>query len=427
MAIQTREQLGRFYRQHLETAILPFWLAHGIDDECGGFFTCFDNSGDRLASTDKYTWSQGRFVWLWSRLSAMASRGLIAQDPAMLLQLAASGFAFLDRHVFLENGNCAYVLERDGTPKESIPGQGYDTSFYADCFVIIGFAEYARVGRDPRPLERALSLYDRVTERFATSTPRSEPYPIPDDYAAHSVPMIMLNVSQELANALEAFDHPRGAAIRSRATEYLREIMERFRQEDDRIAEILPLRGQSTETILCRHVTPGHALESMWFVMTEAERAGRRDWIEAAARVIKRAFALGWDADYGGLLRYVDRNGGMPRGERVGGAYERLVADTWDTKIWWPHSEALYAPLLAHALTGDDDLLALHARIHDYVFATFPNPNADVGEWIQIRDREGRPMDKVVALPVKDPFHIMRNLLLLVELLNGPRGFCGAG
>jgi len=427
MSIQTRDQLGHFYRQHLETAILPFWLAHSIDDECGGFFTCFDNSSDRLASTDKYTWSQGRFVWLWSRLSVMAGAGLIKQDPAMLLRLAASGFAFLDRHVFLDNGNCAYVLERDGTRKESVPGQGFDTSFYADCFVIIGFAEYARVGHDRYPLDRALSLYDRVTERLATGTPRSEPYPIPDGYAAHSVPMIMLNLSQELANALEAFDHPRGAEVRSRATEYLREIMERFRQEDDRIAEILPLRGQPTDTALCRHVTPGHALESMWFVMTEAERAGRHDWIEAATRVIKRAFALGWDGEYEGLLRYVDREGGMPRGERVGGAYERLVVDTWDTKIWWPHAEALYAPLLAYALTGDGDLLALHSRIHDYVFATFPNPDASVGEWIQIRDREGRPMDKVVALPVKDPFHIMRSLLLLVELLNGQRAFPGVG
>lgn len=421
MVMGMQDDLRQFYRQHLETAILPFWLTRGIDHEYGGFFTCFDNDGERLASTDKYTWSQGRFVWLWSRLSEMASRGLITQDPAMLLRLAASGFAFLDRHVLLENGNCAYVLDRDGARKEFIAGQGYDTSFYADCFVIIGFAEYARVGRESHPLDRALTLYDRVMERLATGTPRSEPTPIPEGYAAHSVPMIMLNVSQELANALEAFGHPRAADVRSRAVAYMREILERFRQEDDHIAEILPLHGQSPETILCRHVTPGHAIECMWFVMVEAERAGRHDWIETAARVIKRSFALGWDTEYGGLYHHVDREGGMPRGDHVGGAYERLVVDTWDTKIWWPHSEALYASLLAYSRTGDDDLLALHSRIHAYVFATFPNPNAAVGEWIQIRDRAGRPMDKIVALPVKDPFHIMRNLMLIVELLSASR------
>jgi len=50
---------------------------------------------------------------------------------------------------------------------------------------------------------------------------------------------------------------------------------------------------------------------------------------------------------------------------------------------------------------------------------TFPNPDRAVGEWIQIRDRAGRPLDKVVGLPVKDPYHVIRNLMLLVELCEG--------
>lgn len=60
----------------------------------------------------------------------------------------------------------------------------------------------------------------------------------------------------------------------------------------------------------------------------------------------------------------------------------------------------------------------LHDVVHAYAFATFPNPDGAVGEWIQIRDRRGRPLDKVVGLPVKDPYHLTRNLLLLVELLH---------
>ena len=30
----------------------------------------------------------------------------------------------------------------------------------------------------------------------------------------------------------------------------------------------------------------------------------------------------------------------------------------------------------------------------------------------------GEPQEKVVALPVKDPFHIIRNLILIIELLS---------
>ena len=52
-------------------------------------------------------------------------------------------------------------------------------------------------------------------------------------------------------------------------------------------------------------------------------------------------------------------------------------------------------------------------------FRTFPNPNPKIGEWIQIRNRLGEPESKVVALPVKDPFHIARNLILIIDLLEG--------
>lgn len=68
--------------------------------------------------------------------------------------------------------------------------------------------------------------------------------------------------------------------------------------------------------------------------------------------------------------------------------------------------------------TGRADLFACHDRAHRYTMATFP---AGPGrEWIQIRDRAGAPLEATVALPVKDPFHIARALLLLVELLAEP-------
>lgn len=36
---------------------------------------------------------------------------------------------------------------------------------------------------------------------------------------------------------------------------------------------------------------------------------------------------------------------------------------------------------------------------------------------MQIHTRGGQPEDRVVALPVKDPYHVIRNLSLLIELL----------
>jgi N-acylglucosamine 2-epimerase len=153
--------------------------------------------------------------------------------------------------------------------------------------------------------------------------------------------------------------------------------------------------------------------------MTEAKRVGNMTAIEKAVHVTKKAYELGWDDKYGGLLHYVDRDGGSPQGRELGGnSFERNIIETPETKLWWPHSEALYTLLLAYEITGDQELTTLYEKTHAYTFATFPHPDRAIGEWIQIRDRAGEPLTKVVALPVKDPYHILRNLLLIVELLS---------
>ena len=120
---------------------------------------------------------------------------------------------------------------------------------------------------------------------------------------------------------------------------------------------------------------------------------------------------------YGGLFRFVHKDGGKPRGTEEGSTLEKLIIDTWDMKLWWPHSEALYTTLLLYDITGKIKWANTYAKMEDYVFATFPNYDKTIGEWIQIRNRQGEPMEKVVALPVKDPFHIIRNFILIIRLL----------
>jgi len=95
----------------------------------------------------------------------------------------------------------------------------------------------------------------------------------------------------------------------------------------------------------------------------------------------------------------------------------KKVQNDWDSKLWWPHSESLYTTLLCYEKSQDLNFLELYKKSYDYTFKTFPNPDPSVGEWIQIRNRLGLPVQKVVALPVKDPYHIMRNVILIIELL----------
>lgn len=400
-----------FYRDHIQNVLLPFWTP-AVDSESGGIFTCFDNAGETLISTDKYTWSQGRFVWLWSRIVRMIRDGMLPGDADLFLRQAREAAAFLRRHVFLPNGNCVYVLSATGEQKSD------DSSLYADCFVLLGFSECANVSGDRELLEEALSLYDRLILRLATGAFRTDPYPIPAGYAAHSLAMVRLRFTQSLGAAAKSLGHARADELAAAELQAAAILLDTFVQPGGAVLEMIPPGPEQSGTILARHATPGHALESMWFVLRTAAANGRQDMFERACQSIEWAIQIGWDEELGGLFRYTDREGGAPRGISTGDGYETLMLDTWDTKIWWPHSEALFSTLAAATLTESPKFHAMHERVHEYVFRTFPNPNRKIGEWIQIRDRRGEPLNKCVALPVKDPYHILQNLLLCVELLH---------
>lgn len=345
----------------------------------------------------------------------MSEGGWLAEPVQEYIQHARKTYDFLENHVFLPNGACRFRLTREGEPIEE------DVSFYADCFVVLGYTEFARLTKDRAVLEKALALFDHIERRLAAGQVRSEPYPVPAGYEAHGFSMILLNVSQELAGALEEAGHERAADLRQRSSGYMEKIMTAFCTEEGIILEVIPADGSSdTETLLGRHVNPGHAIECMWFVITEAKKLGRDDVMEQALKVVRKSFELGWDPEFGGLLRYVDRNGGQPRGRRMEGdrRFEELVNDTWDLKLWWPHSEAVYTSLLCYSISGQTEFQEMYKTLKAYTFGTFPSADPQIGEWVQIRNRDGRPADRVAALPVKDPYHILRNLLLAIQLLN---------
>lgn len=119
---------------------------------------------------------------------------------------------------------------------------------------------------------------------------------------------------------------------------------------------------------------------------------------------MRRHLEAGWDEEHGGIFLAIDALGG----DEIGWKFP-------DTKIWWPHTEALYALLLSYEATGEEWCLEWHKKVHEYTYAHFPL--AGTGEWTQKLDREGKPLTEVVALPVKDPFHLPRALIYCVEVL----------
>jgi N-acylglucosamine 2-epimerase len=122
-----------------------------------------------------------------------------------------------------------------------------------------------------------------------------------------------------------------------------------------------------------------------------------------------RHLRLGWDREQGGgLLLAIDAGGSADVGWKFA-----------ETKLWWPHTEALYAALLGWDQTGRGEFLDWYEQTWRVCLDHFVD--WDHGEWRQKLDRSFAPIHDVVALPVKDPFHLPRSLILQIELLE--RGF----
>ncbi len=411
-----------FFRTELKDNLLFFWMERCLDEENGGYFNCFSNDGSRLVSTDKYTWSMGRFLWIFSRLATMESDLFTSEEREELLRYAKSGRDFLMRHALIgkDDYRCVFLMSADGSPKALDGHEGYDLSISADCFVVMGFAAYSLAAKDEEAWRFAKTLGESVWERYQSGNFRSLPYPVSSTYRSHAKPMILTNMCCELYRAAAFFDKDYSSSLLNKIKLCHEEVFEVFTDENNLLHEFRYAEGDFPENLFGQHINPGHTLEDMWFQLDAAELLGEERYLSQIARTAKSTVTLGWDEDFGGLLHFVPCDGLKTRYTPEDAKDEvqmRLVLDDWGSKLWWVHSEALYTTLLLYFRTLDEDFLTAFFKVFDYTYRTFPNPDRTVREWIQIRTREGKPQEKVVALPVKDPYHIMRNVLLIIELL----------
>ena len=416
------QALAKFYTQHLRHTMLPFWLERAPDREQGGFFTCFTPDGVQLASTDKFTWSQGRVAWLFSRMATSPAQIFSDAERAEFLSIARSAANFLLKHCIRPDG-CYFVTTRDGSPKEHAPGLGLCPSTFADVFVVLGLAYYAAASRDSRLLDKAIDLFYQIEQKAADQSFRTAPYIVDPGMRLAIVPMYILNLTNELRRACKLLGDSRAGLFDSFAVKYGSMILDKFRQPGNLVLEQLGADLNPADSFLGRYTNPGHSVEIGWFILEGCISRGDKTNADRAVSIIKRAVDSGGDSEFGGIFYYVDVDGMQPRGRVVteADASARPQYDRdWSNKLWWPHTEALYALLLAYWHTGDDWLLERFLQLHDYTFKTFPNPDESIGEWIQLRDRQGRPLHDDVGgrLPVKDPYHANRNLLMLIELLS---------
>ncbi|MCC6616650.1 MAG: AGE family epimerase/isomerase [Anaerolineae bacterium] len=387
MLPQPLSDLRSAYRRHLLDDVVPFWERHSLDREYGGYFNSLDRAG-AVYDGDKAVWLQGRAVWMFSKLYNTVDRRQSWLDAARL------GYDFLVRHAFDSDGRMFFSLTREGKPLRK---RRY---YFSETFAAIAFAEYAQATGSDEAAERAKSVYRLIVDLYRHPD-KLPPKVIPQTRQAksHAIPMILLATSQEmrLLDSDPLYDEIAGEAVHQIVNQFMKPEMQA-------LLETIGPNGEYLNTVEGRVVTPGHAIESAWFLMHEAQHRGDRSLVARAAQIIDWSLERGWDREYGGLYYFVDVEGKPP------------TQLEWDMKLWWPHTEALYATLLAHHLTGEQRFADWFAKLHEWSFGHFADP--EYGEWYGYLHRDGSVSTPLKGGMWKGFFHLPRALWLIMRLLD---------
>ena len=381
-------ELRQFLHQHLTEHVLPFWFPKLIDQRHGGLNNCVQDDGEVL-STEKYLWSQGRALWVLSKLF-----NDIDQDSKWL-EMATPIFKLLTDYGRNTDREWHFSLNADGTPARE------PHSIYVDGFCIYGLTEYAKATGHAKSLDIALEAYTDASPKLDDHRlVRTMPHPIPKGYQSHGPLMLFAHVFHELGILSGRED------IQQRALELADKILtQHLDPESGQLHEFVAPGGQKDSSDIGQTAIPGHVVESMWFLEEIYRYHGQSEKIPLLLETIRIHLELGWDQHFGGLVLATHLGGGKPQWHNPLG------------KIWWAHTESLQALLMTYAHTREKWAEDWYWKVHDYSFTHFPN--WDSGDWFHNLDREGKPtIPYLQTLPVKDPFHLPRALIYSIKILD---------
>jgi N-acylglucosamine 2-epimerase len=385
------EELLELYRHTLFEDVVPFWLNNSVDRKHGGFLNCLDRDGS-VYSIDKAMWIQCRAVWMFAKLYNEVER-----KPEWI-EAARNGYDFIRKYGFDADGRMFFVVTRDGKPLRR------SRYLFTETFGVIACAEYSRAACDENALEKARDLYRLIVDLYRNPG-RLMPKIIPETRTtrAHGMSMILLATTQELRRVLEDPLH------KEVIDQSLHDVLNFFvKPEEKALFEVVGPNGERLRSPEGRCINPGHAIETSWFMMHESCHRNDRFLLNSALDVLRWSLELGWDKEFGGLLYFVDIEG-KPA--------EQLE---WDMKLWWPHTEALYALLLAYHLTGNSIYEEWYERVHQWSFGHFPD--SQYGEWFGYLHRDGSLASRLKGSMWKGPFHLPRALLYGWKLLEEMKG-----
>jgi len=329
----------------------------------------------------------GRSVWMFSRLYNACGQKQAYLDAARL------GVTFLEKHGQDKQGRYYFSLTREGKPTF------FQRKPYSAVFAMLAYLEYARASGQTQYRRKAVDLFWQITQWIDQPELLGRPTlaGTPETSTLANV-MVLAGMAVELAredqdDAYIAFLKKALAACRLHYDPQRRILMEHVAMDGSSLLE-------SPEG---RLFNPGHSIEVAWFMLHVSDRVHDDDARAMAHDVIEGSLDTGWDREHGGLYYFMDVEN-----------RPTLQLES-SMKLWWPHTEALYALVLAYSQTEEPRWLSWLERVHDYTFKHFVD--TEQGAWFGYCDRRGHLTHTAKGGNYKGFFHVPRALLFCIQAI----------
>jgi len=405
----TLRQLEKQYEHDIFKDFFPFLDKYVVDHERGGFMTNVDRDGT-LHNTTKNTWYCGRGIWAYSFLYNNLDR------KQRYLDIAEKSVRFILRHA--PEGDLLWAPEftKEGEPivleGQFIGGKYYPVSaeVSGDLFIANALAEFSRAAGDASYWNQAKEIVLKCVRIFdrpdyapnAAQVYLGKDAPSLPGARIMGVSMLLLNVTQQM---LAHRDDAELSAVNQRAVDAV--LTKHYNPEYDLLNEVLNHDWSRPDNVYRHLVYTGHAIETMWMMISEAWRRKDKDLFRRAEALFKRHIEVAWDAVFGGFFR----------------GLRDVYANLWILdKPLWTQEEVLIGTLFLIEHTGAEWAQEWFARTFAFVQDKYSLRKHGFSLYDDWPDRLVTFVRRHTRVEIfHHPRHLMQNLVSLRSLL-GRRG-----
>ena len=417
--IMKKENLLSFKEEcknHLSIELLPFWLNRCKDDVNGGFITHFDANGHDTGEDQKSLIAQTRTVY------SMSSGHRNGYGNGKCTEYAKHGVDFLIETMWdKEHGGFYWTVDRKGNVQID------KKILYGLSFAIYSLSEYTLATDDPRGIEYAEQTFDLIQkygadtmyggywEMFERNWDLCSPGSGGGDRKTLDVHM----------HLMEAFTSLYECSRKSVHLRKLKEIIDILTQQilhpqfatgipqfwaDWQVApqikfDIIWGWDRFSEGGQKNHAEDntsyGHNVEFAWLLLHALDIMGEnpKPYETIIRKQLDHAVENGIDDELGGIF--------------VEGAHSGEVYDR--EKEFWQQAEVMIGMLEGFIRFRDEKYLQAYENVHRFVFDKMIDH--EVGEWLPLLTREGKPIWTHKSHSWKVNYHTIRCMIQCINRL----------